>query len=89
MTKGEVEVKIYSLEYDYETYHFNSLEALLKSLRSWWVADGRPWWYDCNGRRSHFPTQSEIEYAILTEGDFYRDYGTSNYIIVNAIRIHM
>lgn len=76
---------VYVIEYEYETYTFRSLDALVKALKSWWVADGRPYWYDSRGKRTHFPTKSEIEYALLTGPDFYRDYGTTNYIVITKV----
>lgn len=79
---------IYHVEYGYEDYHFSSLKTLLKALKSWWRADGTPYWYDEDGRRTHFPTIAEVEYEILLYSDgFYRALGQSGYVVINKIAV--
>ena len=61
---------IYSIEYDDEIHHFQSFEKMMKAFKSWWKADGRPFWYDENGKRTHFPTVDEVLQGFTMRTDF-------------------
>lgn len=61
---------IYSIEYDYETHNFHSFDKMTKAFKSWWRADGSPFWYDENGKRTHFPTVDEVLQGFSMRTDF-------------------
>ena len=81
-------MKIYKIEYRYEDYYFGSVEELLKALHSWWVADGRPWWFTEGWYRSHFPTKSEVLDALSSPEGFYRDFGDDGNHYYVRITVH-
>lgn len=78
---------IYSIEYDYEIHNFQSFEKMMKAFKSWWKADGKPFWYDENGKRTHFPTVDEVLQGFFDEDGFYRAYGSSNYVVIRKVKV--
>jgi hypothetical protein len=78
---------IYSIEYGYATHNFRSFEKMMKAFKSWWREDGRPFWYDETGKRTHFPTVDEVLQGIEDVDGFYRGYGTCNYVVIRKVKV--
>lgn len=66
---------LYTVEYGYSAYLFFDFAEMMKVIKDWWRADGKPYWYTLAGKRTHFPTNREVMDALASPDGFYRDYG--------------
>lgn len=50
-------------------------------------ADGSPFWYTLEGKRTHFPTTDEVLQGMEDVDGFYRDYDDSKYVTIRKVKV--